>query len=146
MIRYALLCEKDHEFDGWFSSSSGFDAQVAAGDVLCPHCGSSKVRKALMAPSIGKNIGKVASKDAAASTPAEMAQKIRGVMLALKKHVEENCDYVGDAFAEEARRIHYGETEHRDIYGEATPEEALELIEGGVEVAPLPVTPRRRAN
>lgn len=150
MIRYALLCQKDHEFDGWFPSSDGFDAQVAAGDVLCPHCDSAKVRKALMAPSIGKSVGKsigeVASADAVASTPAEMAQKMSKMMLALKKHVEENCDYVGDAFAEEARRIHYGETEHRDIYGEATPEEAVELIEEGVEVAPLPVVPRREAN
>jgi hypothetical protein len=146
MIRYALLCEKDHEFDGWFPSSDDFDAQVAAGDVLCPHCGSPNVRKALMAPSIGKSIGKAASKDAAASTLADMAQKMSMMMLALKKHVEENCDYVGDKFAEEARRIHYGETEHRDIYGEATPDEARELIEEGVEVAPLPVVPRRSAN
>ncbi|PKP76729.1 MAG: DUF1178 domain-containing protein [Alphaproteobacteria bacterium HGW-Alphaproteobacteria-3] len=141
MIRYALLCEKDHEFDGWFPSSEGFDAQVAAGDVLCPHCGSPNVRKALMAPSIGKSASK-----AAASMPADMAQKMSMMMLALKKHVEENCDYVGDKFAEEARRIHYGEADHRDIYGEATPDEALELIEEGVEVAPLPVVPSRQSN
>lgn len=141
MIRYALQCEKDHEFDGWFPSSEGFDAQVAAGDVLCPHCGSPNVRKALMAPSIGKSIGK-----AAAPAPAEMAQKMSMMMLALKKHVEENCDYVGDKFAEEARRIHYGETDRRDIYGEATPDEARELIEEGVEVAPLPVVPSRQSN
>lgn len=141
MIRYALQCEKDHEFDGWFPSSEGFDAQVAAGDVLCPHCGSPNVRKALMAPSIGKSAGK-----AAAPAPADMAQKMSMMMLALKKHVEENCDYVGDKFAEEARRIHYGESEHRDIYGEATPDEARELIEEGVEVAPLPVVPSRQSN
>jgi len=141
MIRYALQCEKDHEFDGWFPSSEGFDAQVAAGDVLCPHCGSPNVRKALMAPSIGKSAGK-----AVAPAPADMAQKMSMMMLALKKHVEENCDYVGDKFAEEARRIHYGESEHRDIYGEATPDEARELIEEGVEVAPLPVVPSRQSN
>ena len=146
MIRYALACEHDHEFDGWFPSSAGFDTQVEAGEVLCPHCGSASVRKALMAPSIGKSSGKSASQDDAPSTPAAMAQKMSMMMLALKKHVEENCDYVGDAFAEEARRIHYGETEHRDIYGEATPDEARELIEEGVEVAPLPITPRRGAN
>ncbi|HAC56765.1 MAG TPA: DUF1178 domain-containing protein [Rhodobiaceae bacterium] len=147
MIRYALLCEKDHEFDGWFPSSDGFDAQVASGDVLCPHCGSPKVRKALMAPRIGKSIGKKsAASEVAASAPAELAQKMSMMMLALKKHVEENCDYVGDAFAEEARRIHYGETEHRDIYGEATLDEARELIEEGVEVTPLPLTPRRGVN
>ena len=141
MIRYALQCEKDHEFDGWFPSSEGFDAQTAAGDVLCPHCGSPNVRKALMAPSIGKSAGK-----AVAPTPADMAQKMSMMMLALKKHVEENCDYVGDKFAEEARRIHYGESDHRDIYGEATPDEARELIEEGVEVAPLPVVPSRQSN
>ena len=142
MIRYALVCEHDHEFDGWFPSSDGFDAQAEAGEILCPHCASPKVRKALMAPSIGKS----SAANAEAAAPAAMAQKMSMMMLALKKHVEENCDYVGDAFAEEARRIHYGETEHRDIYGEATPDQARELIEEGVEVAPLPILPRRGAN
>lgn len=145
MIRYALQCEKDHEFDGWFPSSDGFDAQVAAGDVLCPHCGSPNVRKALMAPSLGRGTKK-GLKIPDSPAPADMAQKMSMMMLALKKHVEENCDYVGDQFAEEARRIHYGETEHRDIYGEATPDEARELIEEGVEVAPLPVVPSRQSN
>ncbi|ABS63358.1 protein of unknown function DUF1178 [Parvibaculum lavamentivorans DS-1] len=145
MIRYALVCESDHEFDGWFASSETFDAQVAARDILCPHCGSGDVRKALMAPSLGKGTKK-GLKIPDASTPADMAQKMSMMMLALKKHVEENCDYVGDKFAEEARRIHYGETEHRDIYGEATLDEARELVEEGVEVAPLPVLPPRQAN
>ncbi len=145
MIRYALVCEHDHEFDGWFASSGTFDAQVAAHDVLCPHCGSGDVRKALMAPSLGKGTGK-GLKIPDTSTPADMAQKMGMMMLALKKHVEENCDYVGDKFAEEARRIHYGETDHRDIYGEATLDEARDLIEEGVEVAPLPVVPPRQAN
>ncbi|MDX5367137.1 MAG: DUF1178 family protein [Alphaproteobacteria bacterium] len=142
MIRYALICDRDHEFDGWFASSDGFDAQVAAGEVLCPHCGSPDVTKALMAPNIAKG------RASAADTPpqAALAEKMSMMMLALKKHVEENCDYVGDAFAEEARRIHYGEAEHRDIYGEATLDEARELIEEGVEVAPLPVVPPRSAN
>jgi hypothetical protein len=142
MIRYALICDREHEFDGWFASSDGFDAQVAAGEVLCPHCGSGNVTKALMAPNIAKG------KSIAVETPpqAALAEKMSMMMLALKKHVEENCDYVGDAFAEEARRIHYGETEHRDIYGEATLDEARELIEEGVEVAPLPVVPPRSAN
>ncbi len=142
MIRYALICDREHEFDGWFASSDGFDAQVAAGEVLCPHCGSPDVTKALLAPNIAKG------KSIAVETPpqAALAEKMSMMMLALKKHVEENCDYVGDAFAEEARRIHYGETEHRDIYGEATLDEARELIEEGVEVAPLPVVPPRSAN
>lgn len=145
MIRYALVCERDHEFDGWFASSETFDAQVAARDVLCPHCGSGAVRKALMAPSLGRGTGK-GLKIPDTSAPADMAQKMSMMMLALKKHVEENCDYVGDKFAEEARRIHYGETDHRDIYGEATLDEARELVEEGVEVAPLPVVPPRQAN
>jgi hypothetical protein len=142
MIRYSLICDREHEFDGWFASSDGFDAQLAAGEVLCPHCGSPNVSKALMAPNIAR--GKALSADA--SPQAVFAEKLSMMMLALKKHVEENCDYVGDAFAEEARRIHYGEAEHRDIYGEATLDEARELIEEGVEVAPLPVMPRRSAN
>ncbi|MEQ8266892.1 MAG: DUF1178 family protein [Parvibaculum sp.] len=145
MIRYALTCNRDHEFDGWFASSETFDAQAASGDVLCPHCGSADVRKALMAPSLGKGTRK-GSKSAEISSPAEMAQKMSTMMLALKKHVEENCDYVGDKFAEEARRIHYGETAQRDIYGEATLADARDLIEEGVEVAPLPVVPPRSAN
>lgn len=142
MIRYALVCDREHEFDGWFASSDGFDAQVAAGEVLCPHCGSPNVTKALMAPNIAKGMARAGE----AQPQAAFAEKMSMMMLALKKHVEENCDYVGDAFAEEARRIHYGETEHRDIYGEATPDEARELIEEGVEVAPLPVVPPRNAN
>lgn len=142
MIRYALCCDRDHDFDGWFASSETFDRQLAAGEISCPHCGSPDVRKALMAPNIAKGAGRSGGAD----TPAEIAHKMSMMMLALRKHVEENCDYVGDAFAEEARRIHYGETEHRGIYGEATPEEARELIEEGVEVAPLPILPRGSAN
>ena len=139
MIRYALLCEKDHEFDGWFRSSALFDEQVEGGEVTCPVCGSHEVRKGLMAPNIAKSGEKP-------STPAEAARKLSVMMMAIRKHVEENCDYVGDRFAETARRIHYGEEEHRDIYGETTPDEARALIEEGVEVAPLPVVPSRQAN
>tara|TARA_R110002110_G_scaffold107622_6_gene269212 strand:- start:188 stop:646 length:459 start_codon:yes stop_codon:yes gene_type:complete len=152
MIRYALSCEKDHEFDGWFSSSEGFEAQAAMGDVLCPWCGSTDIRKALMAPSIGKSIGKNGGKGSMAKAggvaPNEIAREMSKAMRALKAHVEKNFDYVGGQFADEARRIHYGETETRKhgIYGEATPDEARELIEEGVEVAPLPVLPRSRTN
>jgi hypothetical protein len=142
MIRYALICERDHEFDGWFSSSDGYEVQAAAGEVACPQCRSTRVSKALMAPNVAKGAAKGSE-----STPAnEMAERMSMVMLALKQHVEENCDYVGDTFAEEARRIHYGETDHRDIYGEATLDEARELIEEGVTVAPLPVRPTRQVN
>lgn len=152
MIRYALACEKDHEFDGWFSSSDGFEAQAAMGDVVCPWCGSAKIRKALMAPSIGKSIGKSSGKSSVAkageAAPNEIAREMSKALRALKAHVEKNFDYVGGQFADEARRIHYGETEARGqgIYGEATPDEARDLIEEGVEVAPLPVSPRSRTN
>lgn len=142
MIRYSLICERDHKFDGWFSSSEGYEAQAAAGEVACPQCGSTRVSKALMAPNVAKGVVKRSS----GTTANEMAERMSMMMLALRKHVEENCDYVGDAFAEEARRIHYGETEHRDIYGEATLDEARELIEEGVTVAPLPIRPTRQVN
>ena len=145
MIRYALLCEHEHPFDGWFPSSAGFEAQAASGDLVCPVCGSREVRKALMAPQLGRGTRKGAPAAAPAALP-DAAQKLGMMMLALRKHVEENCDYVGDRFAEEARRIHYGETDHRDIYGETTPDEARALIEEGVEVAPLPIVPPARAN
>jgi hypothetical protein len=145
MIRYALLCEREHEFDGWFPSSAGFEAQAVSGDVVCPVCGSAEVRKALMAPGLGRGTKKGAKRGEVSNT-SDAAQKMSMMMLALKKHVEENCDYVGDKFAEEARRIHYGETDHRDIYGEATLAEARDLIDEGVEVAPLPVVPPVRAN
>ncbi len=134
MIRYALLCDNEHEFDGWFRSSAVFEEQVRAGEVACPVCGGREVRKALMAPSLARS---------EVGTPAET---IRTMMMALRRHVEENCDYVGDAFAETARRIHFGEEEQRGIYGEATPDEALALVEEGVEVAPLPVLPQRQTN
>lgn len=137
MIRYSLICERDHEFDGWFSSSEGYEAQAAAGEVACPQCGSTRVSKALMAPNVAKGVVKRSS----GTTANEMAERMSMMMLALRKHVEENCDYVGDAFAEEARRIHYGEVEPRGIYGKATPGEVRGLAEEGVAVMPLPVLP-----
>lgn len=137
MIRYSLICDREHEFDGWFASSDGFDAQLAAGEVLCPHCGSPNVSKALMAPNIAR--GKALSADT--SPQAVFAEKLGMMMLALKKHVEENCDYVGDAFAEEARRIHYGEVDPRNIYGQTTPDEAEELRDEGIAFAAIPWVP-----
>lgn len=142
MIRYRLVCKKSHEFDGWFRSSSDFDGQAEAGDVTCPVCGSAKVQKALMAPAIPRK-GK--SKPALPPAP-ETAERVSMMMAKLRDHVEKNYDYVGDRFAEEARRIHYEETERRDIYGETTLEEARELVEEGVEVAPLPGLTRPKAN
>tara|TARA_R110000824_G_scaffold118960_1_gene271371 strand:- start:20615 stop:21043 length:429 start_codon:yes stop_codon:yes gene_type:complete len=142
MIRYALICDHDHEFDGWFSSSAGFDEQAEAGEIICPQCGSAKVTKALMAPSVS---GTKKSKPRPAASSVD-PQQMMTMMSALKKHVEENCDYVGDKFADVARAIHYEEEAPRGIYGETTLDEARALIEEGVEVAPLPMPNPKRAN
>ena len=130
MIVYNLRCRNAHEFEGWFRDSSAFDAQAKDGSLTCPVCESRKVEKAIMAPAVSG-----AKKPAA--TDAEAA-KMRQFMTGLRKYVQQNADYVGNNFAEEARRIHYGEAEERHIYGEAAPEEAKELLEEGVDVAPLP--------
>ena len=143
MIRYALLCVQQHEFDGWFPSSAGFEAQAASGEVRCPVCGSAEVRKALMAPGLGRGTKRGAKRSEISAAP-EPAQKMNMMMLALRKHVEENCDYVGDKFAEEARRIHFGEADPRGIHGEATAEEARSLADDGVEFMPIPVFPDDR--
>ncbi len=132
MIRYALQCDSDHEFEAWFRSSRDHDEQANERAIICPVCGSHDVRKAMMAPNVAKS-----GKHGGVDTAAEYEKFIR-LMTGLRKHVEANADYVGDRFAEEARRIHYGEAEERGIYGEATLDEARELIEEGVEVAPLP--------
>ena len=145
MIRYDLQCHAGHRFDGWFASSDGFDEQVARKLVQCPVCGSHEVTKALMTPGVpGRSNRKDepvpalhAPQDTKAQAMAEMIRKLRS-------HVEENADYVGDKFAESARRIHYGEEERRGIYGEATIDEARELHDEGVEVLPLPKLPEDR--
>jgi hypothetical protein len=130
VIAYALRCDKGHEFDGWFRSSTAFDDQCRGGHLICPSCNSVRIEKAIMAPAVG---GKSAA-------PAQAAQ-LRQFATGLRKYVQEHADYVGPDFAEEARKIHYGETQERHIYGEATPAEARELIEEGVDVAPLPPDP-----
>lgn len=140
MIVYQLRCAKNHEFEAWFKDSATFDRQSVDGDVECPVCGNVKVSKAPMAPRISTK----QMSDAAASGRAhELAEQILKSVNALRKHVEDNCDYVGDKFADEARRIHYGETDDRPIYGEATNEDAKELDEEGIEVHRLPPLPRR---
>lgn len=138
MIRYSLRCDRDHEFDGWFRSGEDFEEQRKAQAVACPRCGSTKVEKALMAPNIAAKSNKETVVPAAGGTPpAEILETLRK----LRRHVEENADYVGPRFAEEARRIHYNETEPRGIYGEATLEDARELFEEGIEAYPLPRLP-----
>lgn len=142
MIKYQLQCDKDHEFAGWFPSSDAFDKQVKRKLVECPDCGSTKVRKALMAPSVATSRKKAKIETAeAAKAKAEVMKAMRE----LRQKVEQNAEYVGPRFAEEARRIHYKETdEGKGIYGEASLEEAKELIEEGIDFMPLPVLPEDR--
>lgn len=130
MIVYNLRCRNAHEFEGWFRDSTAFDEQQKGGALTCPVCDSRKVEKAIMAPAVAGT---------KKSAPSETdARQLRQFMTGLRQYVQNNADYVGPNFAEEARKIHYGETEHRHIYGEATLEEAKELVEEGVDVAPLP--------
>ena len=133
MIRYALACKKGHEFEGWFPGIEACDKQLAKGLVECPECGSKKVQKALMAPSVAPK------KDSDGAKKRAMAfAETQAKLAALRQHVEQNFENVGERFPEEARRMHYGETDKRDIYGEATIAEAKELVDEGVDVAPLP--------
>jgi len=140
MIKYELKCAKEHVFEAWFYNSAAYDRQAASGKVVCPECGSKKVAKAPMAPRIARSKGERA-RDEAKMVQAEQAE-LRRKLVELREHVEKNADYVGDKFPEEARKIHYGETDKRNIYGEATAEEARDLAEEGVEVASIPWIPR----
>lgn len=140
MIRYRLLCEHDHEFEGWFGASSDYDDQHARGLLECPACGSKAVRKAIMAPAVAGTKAQVP----AAGPPPEAREMMMQAVQAVRQHVEENFDYVGDAFASEARAIHEGRSEERGIYGEASGPEVKKLIEDGVPVAPLPAGPPRK--
>jgi len=154
MIRYALRCEHGHAFDSWFQGSAAYDSQHKRGLVACPVCESTKVDKAIMAPRIARK-GKSKSAPEPVAAPAEdtasaslvMAPQERELVAKLRElrdHVLKNADNVGKKFSDEARKMHYGDIEHRAIYGEATTEEARALIDEGVEVAPLPVLPGDR--
>jgi hypothetical protein len=138
MIRYALACEHGHAFEGWFSASSDFDDQKARGLLECPVCGAQDVRKQIMAPAVAGT---------KRNTP-DLPPKARAVMMEalskVRRHVEENFDDVGDAFAKEARAIHEGKAEDRGIYGQATPAEVKALVDDGVPVAPLPPEPPKK--
>ncbi|WP_163272898.1 DUF1178 family protein [Chelativorans alearense] len=140
MIRFELTCEKEHAFDAWFRNGEDFEAQKSRKLVSCPHCGSHEVEKALMAPAVSKGT----KKPQMALGMTEEQKKALAQLKALSEKVRENADYVGGKFAEEARKIHFGEVEARGIYGEATPEEAKGLAEDGVEFMPLPVFPEDR--
>ena len=137
MIRFSLVCERDHEFEAWFRSNDDFDTQKKRGFVECPACGSKKVGKALMAPSVSTG----RKKEQIALAMGEAQKQALAQLKAMAAKVRENADYVGDKFAEEARKIHFGEMEARGIYGEATAEEAKGLIDDGVDFMPIPVFP-----
>jgi len=147
MIKYALVCEQKHTFDSWFASSAAYDKQAKRGLVSCPTCGSSKVEKAIMAPRLSGTRKRKSTKEAPASAPAPVAmltpqeQELRSKLKELREHIIKNADNVGKKFPEEARKMHYGEIEHRSIYGEASLEAAKEMSEEGIELHPLPVLP-----
>jgi hypothetical protein len=155
MIHYNLRCARGHAFESWFQSSSAYETQEKRKLVNCPVCGSAEVERAIMAPQIVSKKGRevaVAAPAAAtevatpASTPLLMAQEreLRTKLKELRDHIVKSADNVGERFPVEARKMHYGDIEHRPIYGEASPDEARALIEEGVEVTPLPVLPDDR--
>lgn len=142
MIHYDLICDKGHAFDGWFRNSAAYDEQAGRGLVTCTQCGSAKVEKQLMAPGIPVKSNRKAGTTPVVAAPADpRLAELMKMMREMRRHVEENAEYVGDRFAEEARKIHYEETEQRGIYGQTTPDEAKELIEEGIAVHPLPRLP-----
>lgn len=138
MIRYALVCDEAHEFEGWFGSSDDFDDQSARGLVGCPICDSKAVTKQIMAPSI-------AGTKKTTDLPPQMRSMVMEAMGRVRKHVEDNFDYVGDTFADEARAIHEGRSEDRGIYGEATPAQIKSLTEDGVPIAAMPPAPPKKS-
>ena len=163
MMRYSLVCERRHEFEIWFKNSADYDAQRKRKLVTCPACGSEQVEKALMAPSLGRG----AKKDARTSIPepehiapaeapspgepktpvaivSPREREFRQKLKELRDHLTKNAENVGGKFPEEARKMHYGEIEHRSIYGEASPKEAKDLHDEGVEFHPLPMLPDER--
>ncbi len=129
MILFTLRCSAGHEFEGWFRDGDGFEAQQKAGEIACPDCGDTQVEKALMAPNIARS-----HKKAPPMSPAQL----RAALVELRRQVETHCDYVGERFAEEARKIHYGEADPHGIYGEATTEESRELTEEGISFGRIP--------
>jgi len=160
MIRYSLACERGHAFESWFASSSAYDKQAKRGLVACPVCGSTKVEKAIMAPRLARS-DKAIDVPAPAAAPAPAApptpqgtepvamispqeRELRTKLKELRDHLVKNSENVGRKFPEQARKMHYGETEHRSIYGEASPQEAKELYEEGIEFHPLPILPDER--
>lgn len=150
MIKYALCCDNDHQFESWFESSAAYDKLDHAGLLSCIHCGSSDVRKALMAPNVALETAQRASAPLAPTAPSTPAAAgdaaLREKITAIKEYVEKNSTYVGRNFAREARDMHDGLVDEKPIYGEATAEETKSLLEDGVGVLPLPFTPKSKTN
>jgi hypothetical protein len=148
LIRYTLCCEAGHTFESWFNNSTAFDRQAARGLVTCPMCGSAKVAKAIMAPALGGGREAPAPAPEPEKTPVAIVSKeevdLRKKLKELRDHIVKSADYVGEKFPEEARRMHYGEIEHRSIYGEASPDAAKSLADEGIEFHPLPRLPDER--
>lgn len=158
MIRYTLACDKGHQFESWFADSAAYDKQAKRKLVTCPHCGSAKVGKTIMAPQIATSKKRAKTAEmapvetpapaAAENTPVAMIspqeQEFRSKLKELREHLTKNSDNVGTKFPDEARKMHYGEIEHRSIYGEATPKDAKEMLDEGIEFHPLPILPDER--
>ncbi len=140
MIVYDLGCPEGHVFEAWFKDSATFEKQARQGKVACPTCGATKVTRGPQATNIATGVSREKSAKA-----AEQQAEMRAALKELRKAVETNCDYVGDRFADEARKIHHGEAEARGIYGETTPEEAKALDDEGVPVARIPWIEREDA-
>ena len=140
MIRYQLICEKGHAFDSWFSNSAGFERQKKAGQLECPVCASTEVDKALMAPAVPAKTESPDKGQAVFQANPRHAE-LKAALRKVREHVTANADYVGDRFADEARKIHYEEVESHGIYGEASADEAQSLLEEGIEFHPLPHLP-----
>jgi hypothetical protein len=142
MIKYELKCQEcSHQFEGWFVDSAGYDAQATAREISCPVCADTNIGKAIMAPNIARRRGADDSSMSAVDTGAQ----VRSAMRTMRKELAANSDNVGEAFPEEARKIHYGEVEERAIHGEASLDEAKELVDEGIDVMPIPPLPESDA-
>ena len=151
MIHYELRCSQDHGFDGWFKDSAAFDKLAKRGMVECPHCGDTKVERALMRPAVAKRESLPAPPPepspqapvpATAAAGGKLPDHVRAMLQHLRAEVEKHCDYVGPQFADEARKMHRGESDKRGIYGEASPEQAEALADEGIEISHVPWVPR----
>ena len=144
MILFNLVCSSGHSFECWFRDGAACESQIAAGEVTCPACGDSLVHKAPMAPHIARGGVRRAETEKAEADGDAPAKALRQALETLRRHVEDNADYVGPRFAEEARRMHYGETGERPIYGEASPDEVKAMLDEGIAFHPLPMLPDER--